>query len=124
MRFDSGRGDVTLRVDARSLSSDGTYEDQFEVSWTDGDTSVKSVSVPTMEGSLQFSTQVGGAFLAVRDFEASNLQRANSDADGDGISDLEDWDFDNDGLPDYLDLDADGDGVPNGEDPEPLNPSA
>ena len=27
-------------------------------------------------------------------------------------------------LPDYLDLDADGDGVPNGEDPEPLNPSA
>ena len=39
------------------------------------------------------------------------MQRANSDADGDRISDLEDWDFDNDGLPDYLDLDADGDGV-------------
>ena len=124
LRFDTGRGDVTLRVDARSLSSDGTYEDQFEVFWTEGDTSVKSVTVPATEGSLRFSTQVGSSFLAVRDFEALNFQRANSDADGDGKSDLEDWDFDNDGLPDYLDLDADGDGAPNGEDPEPLNPSA
>ena len=84
---------------------------------------MKSVSVSTTKGSLQFRSQVGGGFLAVRDFEALNLRRANSDADGDGISDLEDWDFDNDGLPDYLDLDADGDGVPNGDDPDPLNPS-
>ena len=47
---------------------------------------------------------------------------------GTSASQVEDQDFaldlDDDGLPDFLDLDADGDGAPNGEDPEPLNPSA
>ena len=45
-------------------------------------------------------------------------------SDGDGISDLDDWDLDNDGIPDYLDEDADGDGVINGEDEDPYNPDA
>ena len=120
MRFDSGRGEVTLQVAAES----DDYRNEFEVIWPDGDASVKSVSMPTKEGTLRFSTQVGSAFLAVRNFLELNAERANLDSDEDGISDLEDWDFDNDGLPDYLDFDADGDGVANENDAEPLNPAA
>jgi hypothetical protein len=91
---------------------------------------MKSVTVPTEQGSLRVSNRVAGDdgvhvhFLAIRDFDLDNETASESDSDNDRVSDLEDWDLDNDGIPDYLDFDADGDGKNNDEDPEPLNPAA
>jgi hypothetical protein len=97
---------------------------QFEVQWADGDLTEKTVSLPVHKPGHYFSTQFSpyAGFLLVTDYETYNASLANSDADGDGISDLDDWDFDNDGLPDYLDVDADGDGIVNSEDEDPFNP--
>ena len=95
----------------------------IEVFWDDGDLSVKRIPVSFEFPGYVYSTQLGDrqAYLIVRDWNTRNAELEESDADGDGIPDLDDWDFDNDGIPDYLDLDADDDGIPNEEDEEPLN---
>ena len=125
LRFDSGRGEVALKVNPVPLSDDTEITgiaDQFEVQWADGEIVQKTISLPAL--SLRFRTQFSenAGFLVVREFEAINASLENLDSDGDGISDLDDWDLDNDGIPDYLDEDADGDGVINGEDEDPYNP--
>jgi hypothetical protein len=127
LRFDSGRGEVSLKVNPAPLRDDTELTripDQFEVQWENGEIVQKTISLPAQ--SLRFRTQFSenAGFLLVREFEAINASLENLDSDGDGISDLDDWDFDNDGIPDYLDEDADGDGVINGEDEDPYNPDA
>ncbi len=125
LRFDSGKGEVSLKVNLASLRDDAELAgiaDQFEVQWDDGEIVHKTISLSAQP--LRFSTQYSenAGFLVVREFDAYNASLESSDTDGDGISDLDDWDLDNDGIPDYLDEDADGDGVINSEDEDPYNP--
>ena len=125
LRFDSGKGEVSLKVNLASLRDDAELAgiaDQFEVQWDDGEIVQKTISLSAQP--LRFSTQYSenAGFLVVREFDAYNSSLESSDTDGDGISDLDDWDLDNDGIPDYLDEDADGDGVINSEDEDPYNP--
>ena len=123
-RLDDGSNELRTMVSSNPLfGSREQGEAEFgPITWQRGEVGERVLTVEAQPSRFHTSYSPSMTVLIIRNWESRNATLSASDSDGDGVSDLDDWDFDNDGVPDYIDPDADGDGIANSEDEDPLNP--